>query len=145
MDRAQSIQGAQEYWAGRKPSSLIRRLRFEVGDAQVSVPAPASDRDVYLLSALLHGFNDDDAILILRDVSRSAAPKHAGVVVMEIVLADPCPDLATVPLDMQMFVNTEGRLRTLAEWNRLFGRSDLKLQEIARLPSLGQMLVLQPA
>jgi len=42
-------------------------------------------------------------------------------------------------------VNTEGRLRTLAEWNRLFGRSDLKLQEIVRLPWLGQMLVLQPA
>ncbi|QSA97634.1 methyltransferase [Methylococcus sp. EFPC2] len=143
VDRAQAIRGAAEYWAAREPTRLTARLRFEVGDALRSVPAAASDKDVYLLSALLHGYGDDACINILRNVSQAAAPKGAWVVVMEMVLADCRADLAASSLDMQMFVNSEGRERTLAEWNSLFERSGLRLREIVRLASLGQMLVLQ--
>jgi len=145
VDRAQAIQGASEYWASREASSLTSRLRFEVGDALESVPSATSNRDVYLLSAVLHGFNDDACIRVLRNVCQAASPKNALVVVMEMILPDCGADLAGTSFDMQMFMGTEGRERTKAEWDNLFSRSGLVLHEIVRLASIGQMLVLQPA
>ena len=76
------------------------------------MPSATSNRDIYLLSAVLHGFNDDACIKMLRNVSQAASPKGASVVVMEMVLADFSADLAGTSFDMQMFMGTEGRERT---------------------------------
>jgi O-methyltransferase domain/Dimerisation domain len=144
IDRAQAIQGASEYWS-HEAASLTSRLKFQVGDAQKCVPAAASNKDIYLLSALLHGFNDDTCTRVLGNVYQAAAPKGSLIIVMEMVLADRHADVAGTTCDMQMFMGTEGRERTMAEWGNLFSRSRLILQETVRLSSLGQMLVLRPA
>lgn len=144
IDRAQAIQGASECWS-HEAASLTSRLRFQVGDALKFVPAAASDKDIYLLSALLHGFNDDTCTRVLANVYEAAAPKGALIIVMEMVLAGRDADVAGTTCDMQMFMGTEGRERTMAEWENLFSRSRLILQETVRLSSLGQMLVLRPA
>lgn len=143
VDRAQVIADAHEYWVARESATLTIRLSFETGDALTAVPAAESDKDIYLLSALLHGFDDATCIQMLRTVCQAAAPKNALIVVMEMVLADCCADVAGTAFDMQMFMATEGRERTLAEWDQLFSRSGLKRQETVRLASLGQMLVLK--
>jgi O-methyltransferase domain/Dimerisation domain len=145
VDRPQAIQGANDYWSAHEAASLTSRLEFEAGDAFESLPPAASDKDIYLLSALLHGFSDDNCIKILRNVSQAATGKGALVIVMEMVLADRGADLPGASFDMQMFMGTEGRERTTAEWEQLFTRSGLVLKEAVRLASLGQMLVLMPA
>jgi hypothetical protein len=117
---------------------------FQVGDALESVPAASNAKDVYLLSALLHGFNDAACIRILQNASRAAAPAGALIVVMEMVLAEGRAHFAETSVDMQMFMGTEGRERTRAEWGQIFERSGLKLQEVVLLASLGRMMVLRP-
>jgi hypothetical protein len=143
IDRPQAIQGAGESWS-QEAVSLTSRLKFQVGDALKCLPAAASHKDIYLLSALLHGFSDDTCAKILGNVYQAAAPKGALIIVMEMVLADCHADVAGTTCDMQMFMGTEGRERTMAEWGNLFSRSRLVLQETVRLSSLGQMLVLRP-
>ncbi len=44
---------------------------------------------------------------------------------------------------MQMFVNSRGRERTLAEWQRLFEKSGVVLQEVVGLQTFGKILVLR--
>ena len=50
-------------------------------------------------------------------------------------------DMVTTSFDMQMFMGTRGRERTLAELQRLFERRGLKLQEVVGLQSFGKILV----
>jgi len=53
-------------------------------------------------------------------------------------------DLSSASFDMQMFMGTRGRERTLQEWQRLFSDSGLKLEEIVALRSFGKLLMLRP-
>ena len=64
---------------------------------------------------------------------------------MEMVLPDNPADMGTAAFDMQMFVNTRGRERTLAEWRRLFDQSGLVLREVVGLQTFGKILVLRAA
>lgn len=60
-----------------------------------------------------------------------------------MVLPDSQADLASASFDMQMFMGTRGKERTLAEWQRLFDSSGLLLQEVVGLQSFGKILVLR--
>jgi hypothetical protein len=44
---------------------------------------------------------------------------------------------------MQMFMGTRGRERTLAEWQALFKRGGLELEEVVGLQSFGNIIVLR--
>lgn len=59
-----------------------------------------------------------------------------------MVLPEVHTDLTGASLDMQMFMGTLGRERTLAEWNALFDRSGFVLEEIVGLRSFVNILVL---
>lgn len=144
VDRAQVIQGAAQYWEQRGERTLLARMSFQAGDLLASVPQAESSKDIYLLSAVLHGFDDDTCITALRNVSSASAGMGATIAVMEMVMPDARADLASASFDMQMFMATQGRERTLAEWQQLFDRSGLVLKEVVGLQSFGKILVLQP-
>jgi hypothetical protein len=143
MDRTQVIREAREYWQGRLDEALLARLDFVEGDALEGVPPAGSARDIYLLSAVLHGFDDDACIRILQHLARATGARGASIAVMEQVLPDSGADLSAASFDMQMFMGTTGRERTLAEWQLLFDRSGLQLQEIVALRAIGSILVLK--
>lgn len=143
VDRTQVIAGAAEYWQGREDTALLQRISYTAGDVLASVPQAQGSKDIYLLSAVLHGFGDDECIAALRNVA-NAAGSGATIAVMEIVMPDAHADLASVAFDMQMFMATRGRERTLAEWRRLFEKSGVVLQEVVGLQSFGNILVLLP-
>ncbi|WP_229427609.1 methyltransferase [Methylomonas fluvii] len=109
------------------------------------MPKAHSGKDIYLLSAVLHGFDDDTCVTVLRNVAQASADSGAAIAVMEMVMPDSPTDIATAAFDMQMFVNTRGRERTLAEWRRLFDASGLVLQEVVSLRTFGKILVLRAA
>jgi hypothetical protein len=140
-DRAQVIQGAAQYWQGREDQALLERLSFQAGDLFESVPQATSDKDIYLLSAVLHGFDDDACITVLRNLASASIGAGATIALMEMVMPDSRADLASTSFDMQMFMGTRGRERTLVEWQRLFERSGLALQEVVGLQSFGKILV----
>jgi hypothetical protein len=144
VDRAQVVEEAVHYWNGTQVVGLDR-LRFEACDILESVPQAKDERDVYLLSAILHGFEDDKAVRILGNLSSACADTGAHIALLELVLPEMHTDLAGASFDMQMFIGTRGRERTLSEWADLFERSGLVLEEVVGLQSFGNILVLRTA
>ncbi|CAD6876265.1 methyltransferase [Methylomonas fluvii] len=144
-DREQVIQGAAQFWQEKGEGAALQRMSFEGCDLLKAVPKAHSGKDIYLLSAVLHGFDDDTCVTVLRNVAQASADSGAAIAVMEMVMPDSPTDIATAAFDMQMFVNTRGRERTLAEWRRLFDASGLVLQEVVSLRTFGKILVLRAA
>lgn len=143
-DRLQVIQGASKYWETRVDRALLERLDFQACDLLESVPQATGDRDIYFLSAILHGFDDDDCITVLRKLSSASAGTGATIALMEVVMPEAGADISSAAFDMQMFMGTKGRERTLGEWQRLFDKSRLVLKEVVGLQSFGKILVLLP-
>jgi len=48
-------------------------MSFEAGDLFSSVPQAQSNRDIYLLSAVLHGFDDEACITALCNLASASA------------------------------------------------------------------------
>ncbi|HSD96012.1 MAG TPA: methyltransferase [Sulfuricaulis sp.] len=142
VDRDQIIREAGRYWKGRVNDALLARLNFQAGDLLASVPAATSDKDIYFLSAVLHGFDDDSCIRALKNLAASAGT-GARIALMELVMDELHPGLTGTSFDMQMFMGTRGRERTLREWLALFDRSGLALEELVSLRSFGKILVLK--
>lgn len=144
VDRAQVIRIAERHWIGREASALLARLSFQAGDLFESVPMATSDKDIYLLSAVLHCFDDETCVKALRNLATACGGTGARIALMELVMAESRTDLAGAAIDMQMFMGTRGRERTLGEWSRLIGRAGLMLEEQVRLQSFAAILVLRP-
>jgi hypothetical protein len=145
VDRARTIENAAGFWHGQEAADCLSRMRFEVGDVLESVPVASSPKDAYLLSAVLHGFDDDTCIKALQNVAHAAKASGAAIVLLEIVMPERHADLTSATFDMQMFMGTQGRERTLSDWQQVFGPAGVKLTEIVHLASFGKMLVLKPA
>lgn len=143
VDRAQIIQGAASYWEGREEPMLLKRMSFQAGDVFKTIPPAKDNKDIYLLSAVLHAFDDEACILALRNLARAIAGTWATIALMEMVMPETGSDVASASFDMQMFMGTSGRERTLDEWERLFEKSGLRLQEVVGLQSFGKILVVR--
>lgn len=143
VDRAQVIAEAQVFWA-KHPAPGAQRLHFQVGDLLSAVPPARDKRDIYLVCAVLHGFDDDTCIKALGNLARASGSSGARVAVMEMVLPEVGADLTSASLDMQMFMGTRDRERTLAQWESLLARSGMALEEVVGLQSFGSILVTRP-
>jgi O-methyltransferase domain/Dimerisation domain len=89
-----------------------------------ALPAGA---DAYLLKAILHDWEDDDAVRILR-ACRAAAPSHAVLLVVERDLgaANENPDAKLS--DLNMMVGTGGRERTRDDFAALLAAGGFALR-----------------
>lgn len=47
---------------------LLARLEFQPGDIPQSAPPARSDKDIYFLSAVLHGFDNDTCAELVQEV-----------------------------------------------------------------------------
>ncbi|MDD3518739.1 MAG: methyltransferase [Chromatiales bacterium] len=142
LDRPQVIDEARRYWS-EHPTPEVDRVAFQAGDAFDAIPPARDERDVYFLSAVLHGFDDTGCITILRKLAAACGDGGARIVLLEMVLPEMGADLAAASFDMQMFMGTRGRERTLDEWRALFDRSGVTLDEVVGLRSFASMLVLR--
>lgn len=144
VDRPQVIEEAERYWANH-PTQGIDRLCFQAGDLLDSIPAASGPRDIYLLSAVLHAFDDATCVRLLRQLRSAMGDSGARAAVLEMVVPEIGADVARASFDMQMFVACRGRERTLSQWKSLIQASELELDEVVGLRSLGSILVLGPA
>jgi hypothetical protein len=111
-------------------SDLAGRVEVIGGDFFESVPAA----DVYVLSYILHDWDDESCARILRSIAR-AAPAGARLVIIELVLAGGDePDLAKM-IDLVMLAMLTGRERTAAEYRALLARAGFTLDRIVATPS----------
>ena len=98
----------------RDETALGDRIRFVEGSFFESVP----EGDVYLLSTILHDWDDKNAASILRTV-RAGAPPHARLILFEAVVPDGNEPGGGKWLDLLMLALFAGRERNEAQWREL--------------------------
>ena len=106
-----------------------------------AVPAGA---DVYVVKAILHDWEDPEALSILRNIRR-VIPDGGRLLVVERVIGPANEDLEGRLSDLHMMVMPGGRERTLDEWSRLLARGGLHLDEVRPLRTVWQLVVASPA
>ncbi|WP_329118106.1 methyltransferase [Streptomyces sp. NBC_01465] len=132
LERPQTVETARHLLAEAGHSE---RCTFHPGDF-ADVPAGG---DVYVLSRVLHDWDDDRCLEILRHCAR-AMPDTADLLVVERVLpADGSPSLATA-WDLHMMCNVGGRERRADHYARLFADAGLTLVGVTPLPLDGNVL-----
>lgn len=109
----------------RDESKLGDRIEFVEGSFFEHVPAG----DAYVLSAILHDWDDESAAAILR-VIRSAAPQHARLLLPESVIPPDNEPQGAKWLDLLMLVLSAGRERTEDEWNALLELGGFRIERI---------------
>jgi hypothetical protein len=109
-------------------NNVSRRCSYITGDFFHSVPPGA---DVYLLCGVIHDWDDDRAVTILKSCRRAMTENSRALLVDMIV-----PDTASMSfselLDLNILVMNGGRERTKAEWVALLENADYKLTRIQR-------------
>ncbi|MCX4559918.1 methyltransferase [Streptomyces phaeochromogenes] len=111
------------------------RCAFRAGDF-ADVPAGA---DVYVLSRVLHDWDDDRCREILRHCARAMTDTADLLVVERVLPADGSASLATA-WDLHMMCNVGGRERRADHYARLFADAGLTLVDRTPLPLDGSVL-----
>ncbi|TFV78354.1 hypothetical protein E4P39_03810 [Blastococcus sp. CT_GayMR19] len=94
------------------------------GDFFTRVPGGA---DAYLLSRVLHDWDDADALRVLRTCRAAMRPDSLLLVVEAVVPERAVDDPAAVRMDLHMLVLLHGRERTVAEYATLLDAAGLHL------------------
>jgi hypothetical protein len=120
-------------------AGLSRRCEVVGGDFFAGVPAGG---DAYVLSWILHDWDDEAAARILRNC-RAAMSDDGRLLVLELVLSPPnephpptAADRLARTLDLEMLAVVGGRERTEAEFRALFGRAGFGLARVLALEGL---------
>ncbi|MGI5454496.1 methyltransferase [Streptomyces sp. CA-249302] len=118
-------------------ADLTARCTFMPGDFTEEVPEGG---DVYLLSRVLHDWDDDRCLTILRRCAESMRP-GAQLLLVERLLPnrEGTPSLA-VAWDVHMLCNVGGRERDESHYQRLLEETGFKMGECHALP-LGASLI----
>jgi SAM-dependent methyltransferase len=121
-------------------AGLSRRVEIVHGDFFTGV-TPGGD--VYVLSQILHDWNDEQCLAILRNVRRAIAP-DGHLLIAEILMPEPVsgPHPA-IDLDLLMMVLTGGQERTEDQYRQLLASSGFSLDQVFRDVAPGGMSVLE--
>lgn len=109
-------------------AGLADRCAFYPGSFFSSLP---SDGDVYVLSRVLHDWDDDDARAILRRCAEAAeaAGPSARVLVIEQLVAEQGNSPMTTAMDLRMLAVIGGQERSLDEYRALAADAGLSLRD----------------
>jgi hypothetical protein len=117
-------------------SGVADRCQIMPGNFFESVPAGC---DVYVLKRVLDGWNDDDALRILR-LCRQAVPSHGRLLGIHALVPRTGPysrkDVAILTTDMGMLVGSRGRERTEEQFRGLYRQSGFRLTRVIPTRSL---------
>ncbi|MFA1538365.1 methyltransferase [Actinomadura monticuli] len=120
FDRPAAVEGGRGFLGER---GLADRVEFVAGDFFAEIPAGC---DAYLLKHVLHDWDDDQAVRILRNVRR-AAGDDGRVHVIEMVTGELNTLDVVRLLDIDMLVSAGGAERSAGEYRRLAAAAGLRL------------------
>jgi O-methyltransferase/methyltransferase family protein len=95
---------------------VAERVRLVEGSFFDGIPAGG---DAYILKHIIHDWDDDSSVQILRNV-RSAVATGTALLLVETVIPDDDRESAAKLTDMEMLLVNDGRERTVDEYRRLF-------------------------
>jgi hypothetical protein len=133
FDLPRVVEGAPAFLARE---GVADRCEAAGGDMFVSVPAGG---DVYVLSHVIHDWDDEHSIKVLQTCRRAMAPS-AKLLILDRVMPEriePSPMVqGYVLLDLRMMVGTVGgRERTADEFKSLLGAANLELARVIPTPA----------
>jgi hypothetical protein len=137
FDTPLAVEGARRQLAA---AGLADRCAAVAGDFFKVLPA---GRDAYLLKNILHDWDDERALHILRNC-RQAMPVHGKLLVIELLMperAEASPD--AVWSDLIMLVHTGGRERTEAKYRALLASAGFHLSRIIPIQSSGGLNLIE--
>ena len=137
FDRPEVVAGAA---AALEGAGVAGRCDIVAGDFFAGVP---DGGDAYTLRQIIHDWDDERAVRILRNC-RGALDSRGKVLVVERRLdRDYRRALPVLHVDMQMLVNLGGRERTDEEYDRLFADTAFQLTAIVPLNDPAQFAVFE--
>ncbi len=114
-------------------AGIASRCEVVSGNFFDSVP---NDADGYVLKHILHDWNDEDCIAILRNIHAAAKPVAKLFVVEAVIDPGNAPHAGKL-LDLQMLVMTHGgRERTRPQWESLLRAGGFALDRIVATQSM---------
>ena len=130
LERPGMLELATRYLAEQ---GVADRCELVEGDFFFSVPPGG---DVYVLKSVLHDWDDDRCVAILR-TCRTAMKADARLVIVELILPErmtpSAPMLSAALLDLIMLAYAGGRERTEAEFAQLLDQAGLRLTSTTAL------------
>lgn len=119
---------------------LASRAECLAGDFFDAVPPGA---DAYLLSRVIHDWDDSHAARILANC-RKAMPDHGRLLVVEAILPRRAREApAAIRMDLHMMILFGGRERTEQEYRRLLADAGLALRRIVPTASSAGLSVIE--
>ncbi len=100
--------------------------------------------DAYLLKTVIHDWDDDEALSILRNV-RTAIAANGHVLLLESVLPEGAPPHVGMLLDIEMLVHAGGRERTAREYGDLLARAGFRMKRVIATPGPMSIVEAVPA
>ncbi|MBI3212519.1 MAG: hydroxyneurosporene methyltransferase [Mycobacterium sp.] len=96
--------------------------------------------DAYLLKSIIHDWDDESSLTILRNV-RAAMAADAKVLLFEMVLPQGAPPHPGMLLDLEMLVHAGGRERTAQQYAELLSRAGLRMTRV--IPTAGPASIVE--
>jgi hypothetical protein len=119
-----------------KKEGVAERVETVGGNFFEEIPVKA---DIYLMKFIIHDWNDEQSLTILKNLSKSAQPGSKVLLVETVVEEDNSPSMSKV-MDLNMLVMTGGKERTPREYAGLFEQTGFKLIDVYPTPSPMQIV-----
>jgi SAM-dependent methyltransferase len=116
---------------GIAAQGLSERCDLKSGDFFEAVPEGG---DLHLLKQILHDWDDEQAMQLLRNCHRSLAPGGTVLIVEMVIPSDNQPNLGKA-MDLNMLVLLGGRERTEEEFRHLLSRAGFRLTRVIQTHS----------
>jgi 2,7-dihydroxy-5-methyl-1-naphthoate 7-O-methyltransferase len=133
IDMPATVTGAKRRFEQR---GLADRCGARSGSFFDALPA---DADVYLLSGIIHDWNDEAALQILKRCSEASAQGGRVLIVEPVLDGDATGTAAS--MDLRMRVLVDGRERTLKEYEHLAARAGLTVVATHKLPLWNRAII----
>jgi hypothetical protein len=126
-----------EYLAGPasrylQEAGIGARAKFVAGDFFESVPGPY---DAYVLKFIIHDWDDELALKILRNIRGAATPSSTLILLEQVIpenLSTAASDQAVIRADLTMMTIGSGE-RTVAEYRRLLSQAQWTLTRVVQI------------
>jgi hypothetical protein len=137
LDRPVAVEQARDRL---QAAGLLGRCELVGGDFFVAVPAGG---DCYLLSRVIHDWDDEAAVHILRRC-RDAMAVGGTLLLVEAILPEHAADQpAAIRMDLHMLTLLGGRERTEAEYRGLLTTSGFTLERVIHTSSPSGICILE--
>ena len=137
FDQPQVIEGARNRI---ETEDLLSRCDLVAGDFLHSVPEGG---DAYVMKSILHDWDDEPSVLILKNCRRAMTEKARLLVIEEVVPQPGEPHFAKY-MDLEMLMLNGGQERTTEEYAALFAQAGLKLSGVTPTEGLQSIIEAVP-